>query len=51
MKFASNLMFLGAGGLCIARGVRGPGERAAWLLTGAGVLAWGLGLLYYTLVR
>jgi hypothetical protein len=51
MKFASNLIFLGAGGLCVARGIRGPGERRAWLLIGGGVLSWGLGLLYYTLVQ
>jgi two-component system cell cycle response regulator len=51
MKFASNLIFLGSAVLCVARGIRGPGERGAWLLMGLGVLAWALGLLYYTLVQ
>ena len=51
MKFVSNLIFLGSAALCAARGLRGPGERGAWLLMGLGVLAWGLGLLYYTLVQ
>ena len=49
MKYVSNLIFVGAAALCAARGLRGPGERGAWLLMGLGVLAWGLGLLYYTL--
>ena len=48
MKYVSNFIFGGAAALCAARGLRGPGERGAWLLMGMGVLAWGLGLLYYT---
>jgi diguanylate cyclase (GGDEF)-like protein len=48
MKFVSNVIFVGAAGLCVARGLRGPGERGAWVLMGLGVLAWGLGLFYYT---
>jgi hypothetical protein len=51
MKFTSNLIFLGCAGVCVARAVRGPGERGAWLLMGVGVLSWALGLLYYTLVQ
>src|SRR5680860_1904292 len=48
MKYVSNLIFVGAAALCVARGLRGPGERGAWLLMGVGVLAWALGLFYYT---
>ena len=33
--------------LCIARGVRGPGERAAWLLIGSGLAAWTAGDAYW----
>ena len=51
MKWVSNLIFVGSAALCAARGLRGPGERGAWLLMGVGVLAWGLGLLYYTLFQ
>ena len=51
LKFASNLIFLGSAVLCVLRALRGPDERGAWLLMGLGVLAWGLGLLYYTLVQ
>ncbi len=51
MKWVSLLIFGGSAALCAARGLRGPGERGAWLLMGLGVLAWGLGLLYYTLVQ
>ena len=51
LKFASNLIFLGSAALCAVRAFRGPGERGAWLLIGLGLLSWGLGLLYYTLVQ
>jgi two-component system, cell cycle response regulator len=47
-KFVSDSIFLSAAAVCAARGLRGPGERGAWLLIGLGVLAWGLGLLYFT---
>jgi diguanylate cyclase (GGDEF)-like protein len=33
--------------LCIARGIRGPGERAAWLLIGSGLAAWTAGDAYW----
>ena len=33
--------------LCIARGIRGPGERAAWLLIGTGLAAWTAGDAYW----
>jgi two-component system, cell cycle response regulator len=48
MKFVSNFIFFAAAALCVVRGLRGPDERGAWVLVGLGVLAWGLGLLYYT---
>jgi two-component system, cell cycle response regulator len=48
MKFVSNAIFVGAAALCAARGLRGSDERGTWLLMGLGVLAWGLGLFYYT---
>ena len=51
MKWVSLLIFGSSAVLCGLRGLRGPGERGAWLLMGLGVLAWGLGLLYYTLVQ
>ena len=51
LKFASNLIFFGSAMMCGVRALRGPDERGAWLLMGLGLLAWGLGLLYYTLVQ
>jgi two-component system cell cycle response regulator len=51
LKFTSNLIFLGSAVLCGVRAFRGPDERGAWLLMGLGLLSWGLGLLYYTLVQ
>ena len=43
------LMF-GAALVIIARGVLVPADRAAWLVLGAGALAWSAGDVYYTLV-
>ncbi|HYH89930.1 MAG TPA: diguanylate cyclase [Solirubrobacteraceae bacterium] len=51
LKFASNLIFFGSALVCGLRALRGPDERAAWLLIGLGLLSWSLGLLYYTLVQ
>ena len=48
MKFVSDVIFVGAAALCGIRGLRGPTERGAWMLMGLGVLAWAVGLLYYT---
>ena len=46
-----HLVMMGTGaGLCIARGVLRPRERAAWIVLGLGVLAWTLGELYFTSV-
>jgi diguanylate cyclase (GGDEF)-like protein len=43
------VVLLSASGLVLARGIVRRGERLAWLLIGAGVLAWSLGEVYYTL--
>ncbi len=50
-KFATNTVFLGSAIVCAVRAFRRPGERAVWLLMGLGLLSWGLGALYYTLVQ
>jgi diguanylate cyclase (GGDEF)-like protein len=42
-------VLLCASGLVLARALTRRGERVAWLLIGAGVLAWSLGEVYYTL--
>jgi diguanylate cyclase (GGDEF)-like protein len=43
-------LMLGAALACVLRGVLRPADRAAWLLLGAGALAWSGGDLYYSLV-
>jgi two-component system, cell cycle response regulator len=42
-------VLLCASGLVLARAIIRRGERVAWLLIGAGMLAWSLGEVYYTL--
>ena len=42
-------LILTAAGLCIARGLTERAERAAWLFLGAGIAAWAVGELYWTL--
>ena len=49
-RFAHDALLLVAAATCLARGIRVPRERAAWLLIGAGVTAWTLGEIYYTAV-
>jgi two-component system cell cycle response regulator len=49
-RFAHDVVLLVAAGACLARGVLVRRERIAWLLLGAGVLAWTFGELYYTAV-
>src|SRR3954452_6248486 len=49
-RFAHDVVLALAAVLCLARGVTVKRERTAWLLIGAGVLAWTLGELYYTVV-
>ena len=49
--YAHNVIEVMAGLLCLAGAMRATGrERVAWLLIGAGVEAWALGNLYYTVV-
>lgn len=48
-KYASNILFLGSALLCGWRAVAIARERTAWLLLSIGLLAWGLGDLYFTL--
>jgi two-component system cell cycle response regulator len=48
-KVATNVVFLGSGLLCVIRAAVRRTERAAWLAFGAGLLAWGIGNLYFTL--
>jgi two-component system cell cycle response regulator len=45
-----NVLMLGSGVLVLARGALVREERAAWLTMGAGLLSWGLGELYYSLL-
>lgn len=47
-RWASEVLILGAAGLCIARAFAGE-ERGAWLLLGAALLMWALGDLYFIL--
>src|SRR3954447_13233116 len=47
---AHDVVLLAAALVCLARGVLVRTERAAWLLLGAGVLAWTGGEIYYTAV-
>jgi two-component system cell cycle response regulator len=45
-----NVLMLGSALVVLARGVLVRQERAAWLAMGAGLLFWGLGELYYSLL-
>src|SRR3954454_9956619 len=49
-RFAHDLLLAVAAAVCLARGALIERERAAWLLIGAGVLAWTAGELYYTVL-
>ena len=48
-KLASNTVLIGAALVCCWRSLAIREERLAWALFGAGLLAWGLGDLYFTL--
>jgi diguanylate cyclase (GGDEF)-like protein len=48
-KFASNGVLIGSALVCCWRSLAIREERLAWALFGAGLLAWGLGDLYFTL--
>jgi two-component system cell cycle response regulator len=43
------VLFLIPGGLCVARAVAQRAERAAWLVLGAGLVAWAAGEVYWNL--
>jgi two-component system, cell cycle response regulator len=49
-KWGYNVVLVGSGVACVARGVTVRAERAAWLTMGAGVVGWALGNVYYTAV-
>ncbi len=49
-RFAHDAVLLASALLCLAHAFRARRERTAWLLIGAGVLAWSLGEVYYTAV-
>jgi diguanylate cyclase len=49
-KWGYNVVLVGAGLACLARGLRVARERSAWLTIGAAVLGWALGNVYYTAV-
>src|SRR5215218_6227566 len=49
-KWGYNVVLVGSGALCLARGALVPAERAAWLTMGVGVVGWALGNVYYTAV-
>src|SRR3712207_6155442 len=44
-----NALMVGAAAACLVRGIVRPADRVAWLLLGAGALAWSGGDLYYSL--
>jgi diguanylate cyclase (GGDEF)-like protein len=49
-KWGYNVVLVGSGLACFARGLKVRTERAAWLTMGAGVVGWALGNVYYTVV-
>ena len=49
-KWGYNVVLVGSGLACVARGLKVRAERAAWLTMGAGVVGWALGNVYYTAV-
>src|SRR3954467_13095331 len=49
-RFAHDVVLLIAAVVCLSRAVLVRRERVAWLLLGAGVLAWTFGEIYYTAV-
>ncbi len=49
-KWGYNVVLVGSGLACLARGLKVREERAAWLTMGVGVVGWALGNVYYTLV-
>jgi two-component system cell cycle response regulator len=49
-RFAHDVVVIASSALILARALRAGRERLEWLLIGAGVLAWSLGEVYYTVV-
>ena len=49
-KWGYNVVLVGSGLGCLARGITVREERAAWLTMGVGVVGWALGNVYYTVV-
>jgi diguanylate cyclase (GGDEF)-like protein len=49
-KWGYNVVLVGSGAVCLARGVKVRAERAAWLTMGVGVVGWALGNVWYTAV-
>jgi two-component system cell cycle response regulator len=49
-KWGYNVVLVGSGLACVARGLKVRAERTAWLTMGAGVVGWALGNVYYTAV-
>jgi two-component system, cell cycle response regulator len=49
-RFAHDVVLLVSSALIVAKALSARRERLAWLLIGAGVLAWSLGEIYYTAV-
>jgi two-component system cell cycle response regulator len=49
-KWGYNVVLVGSGLACLARGVKIRAERTAWLTMGVAVVGWALGNVYYTAV-
>src|SRR3954467_1277032 len=49
-KWGYNVVLVGSGLACVARGITTRAERAAWLTMGVAVVGWALGNVYYTAV-
>ena len=50
-KWSPLVIFPAAAVLCGAHGFRRDGERVAWLLLALGLLLWGFGIAYFTIVQ
>lgn len=49
-RWVYDAVVLGAAALVLARAMRVPAERAAWLALGTGLMLWALGQTYYSVV-
>jgi two-component system, cell cycle response regulator len=49
-RWVYNVVVLGAASIVLWRAARMPAERCAWLALGIGLLLWGLGQAYYSVV-